>query len=54
MEPLYERLLSQKFASSTDAIEYCREACSEYGFTIKQETNLNQVSHGVSNDDEKT
>ncbi|GAN05544.1 hypothetical protein MAM1_0094c05015 [Mucor ambiguus] len=42
MEPLYDQLLQQKFASSTDAFEFCREACQEYGFPIKQETNSNR------------
>ncbi|KAF1796412.1 hypothetical protein FB192DRAFT_1037065 [Mucor lusitanicus] len=42
MEPLYDQLLQQKFASSTDAIEFCREACQEYGFPIKHETNSNR------------
>jgi hypothetical protein len=54
MEPLYERLLSQRFASNTDAIEFCREACLEYGFTIKQETNPNKVkSWCISDDDDE-
>jgi hypothetical protein len=43
MDPLYQKLLNQKFASSADAIEFCREACLEYGFNIKQETNPNKV-----------
>ncbi|KAL9541735.1 hypothetical protein MBANPS3_008956 [Mucor bainieri] len=42
MEPLYDQLLQQKFASSTDAVEFCRQACQEYGFSIKQETNSNR------------
>lgn len=44
MEPLYEQLLAQKFTSSADAIEFCRIACQEYGISIKQEINANQVS----------
>jgi hypothetical protein len=39
MEPLYERLLQQKFITSQQAIKFCREACLEYGFNIKQENN---------------
>lgn len=45
MEPLYEKLLQQKFSTSQEAIQFCRETCLEYGFTIKQETNqANRVS----------
>lgn len=44
MEPLYEGLLQQKFMSSTEAIEFCRQTCQEYGFTVKQETGANKVS----------
>ncbi|CEP16078.1 hypothetical protein [Parasitella parasitica] len=42
MKPLYEQLLAQKFTSSADAIEFCREACHDYGFPIKHETNANR------------
>ncbi|KAI7892644.1 uncharacterized protein EV154DRAFT_550581 [Mucor mucedo] len=42
MEPLYEGLLQQKFMSSTEAIEFCRQSCQEYGFTIKQEAGANK------------
>ncbi|KAI8975397.1 hypothetical protein BDF20DRAFT_836805 [Mycotypha africana] len=42
MDPLFEQLLDQKFATSTEAYEYCKEACAEYGFTIKQEPNINR------------
>lgn len=43
MEPLYERLLQVKFNSSTEAIDYCRETCLEYGFNVKSETGANRV-----------
>ncbi|KAI7872402.1 hypothetical protein BDF14DRAFT_500650 [Spinellus fusiger] len=42
MEPLYQRLLKKGFPDSISAIEYCRDICAEYGFTIKQEASANK------------
>ncbi|KAL0094247.1 hypothetical protein F4703DRAFT_1711403, partial [Phycomyces blakesleeanus] len=42
MDPLYQRLLKKGFADSVSAIEYCRDVCAEYGFTIKQEASANK------------
>lgn len=47
MEPLYEGLLQQKFMSSTEAIEFCRQSCLEYGFNIKQEAGANKVRTNI-------
>lgn len=44
MDSLYERLLQHKFITSNEAIDYCRETCLEYGFTVKNETGANKVS----------
>ena len=46
MEPLYDRLIQQKFESSEEAIDYCRKSCLEYGFNIKYETGANKVKKG--------
>ncbi|ORY97727.1 hypothetical protein BCR43DRAFT_504614 [Syncephalastrum racemosum] len=42
MQPLYDRLLAPVFTSSADAIEFCRELCAEFGFTVKQEASANK------------
>ncbi|CAO3595264.1 unnamed protein product [Absidia cylindrospora] len=42
MEPLYEQLLSQSFSDSHSAVEFCRHACAEFGFTVKQEASANK------------
>ncbi|KAF7731390.1 hypothetical protein EC973_000198 [Apophysomyces ossiformis] len=42
MEPLYETLLSQSFNDSSKGVEFCRQVCAEYGFTIKQEASANK------------
>ncbi|KAG0163947.1 hypothetical protein DFQ30_010736, partial [Apophysomyces sp. BC1015] len=42
MEPVYERLLKKTFPDSAHAIEFCRAACSEFGFTVKQEASANR------------
>ncbi|KAG2231029.1 hypothetical protein INT48_006360 [Thamnidium elegans] len=42
MDCLYERLLQHKFMTSNEAINYCRETCLEYGFTVKNETGANR------------
>lgn len=44
MQPLYDRLLAPVFTSSADAIEFCREVCAEFGFTVKQEASANKVN----------
>lgn len=43
MEPLYEQLLQQTFSDSHSAVEFCRHACAEFGFTVKQEASANRV-----------
>lgn len=43
MEPLFERLLKRTFPDSVTAIEYCRNLCAEFGFTVKQEASANRV-----------
>ncbi|KAI8992611.1 hypothetical protein BDB01DRAFT_847970 [Pilobolus umbonatus] len=45
MLPLLDRLFQTEFVSSTDAIEFCREACGEYGFTIIQDTSVKRDIH---------
>ncbi|KAG0166883.1 hypothetical protein DFQ28_006822 [Apophysomyces sp. BC1034] len=42
MEPLYEALLSQSFKDSGKGVEFCRQVCADYGFTIKQEASANK------------
>ncbi|SAM07159.1 hypothetical protein [Absidia glauca] len=42
MEPLYERLLQQSFPDSHSAVEFCRHACAQFGFTVKQEASANK------------
>ncbi|KAI8097295.1 uncharacterized protein BX664DRAFT_326049 [Halteromyces radiatus] len=42
MEPLYEQLLQQAFPNSHSAVEFCRHACAEFGFTVKQEASANR------------
>ncbi|CEG75492.1 hypothetical protein RMATCC62417_10525 [Rhizopus microsporus] len=37
LDLFYAELLSKQFKSSVEAIAYCRELCSNYGFTVKQE-----------------
>lgn len=44
MEPLYEKLLKQSFSDSVSAVEFCRNLCAEFGFTVKQEASANKVS----------
>lgn len=43
MEPLYNQLLEPTFKDSASAVSFCRAACHQYGFTIKQETSANKV-----------
>ena len=45
MKPLYDRLLEHSFPDSTSAVEFCRNACAEHGFTVKQEASANKVSN---------
>lgn len=47
MEPLFDRLLKQKFTTSEEAIDYCQKACIEYGFTVNHESGANRVSLSV-------
>ncbi|ORX55166.1 hypothetical protein DM01DRAFT_1407181 [Hesseltinella vesiculosa] len=42
MAPLFEQLLSQSFSDSQSAVEFCRQTCAEYGFTVKQEASANR------------
>ncbi|KAI7882719.1 hypothetical protein K492DRAFT_235822 [Lichtheimia hyalospora FSU 10163] len=42
MEPLYNQLLEPTFKDSASAVGFCRAACHQYGFTIKQETSANK------------
>ncbi|KAG1473644.1 hypothetical protein G6F56_000837 [Rhizopus delemar] len=42
LEPFYERLIGITFPESTSAIEYCRELCAEFGFTVKQEASTHR------------
>lgn len=44
MEPLYEQLLQQAFPDSHSAVQFCRHACAEFGFTVKQEASANRVN----------
>lgn len=44
MEPLFDRLLKQKFTTSEEAIDYCQKACIEFGFTVNHESGANRVS----------
>lgn len=44
MEQLFERLLKRTFPDSVTAIEYCRNLCAEFGFTVKQEASANRVT----------
>ncbi|CAO3593162.1 unnamed protein product [Absidia cylindrospora] len=37
LEPFYTDILSKKFTTSVEAIDYCRKLCARFGFTIKQE-----------------
>ncbi|KAG1392721.1 hypothetical protein G6F60_011908 [Rhizopus arrhizus] len=37
LDAFYSELLSKQFKSSVEAIAYCRDLCSNYGFTVKQE-----------------
>ncbi|ORZ15221.1 hypothetical protein BCR42DRAFT_452079 [Absidia repens] len=37
LEPFYTDILSKKFTTSVEAIDYCRKLCAHFGFTIKQE-----------------
>ncbi|KAI9259920.1 hypothetical protein BY458DRAFT_273514 [Sporodiniella umbellata] len=42
LEPFYDLLTGKTFAESKTAIEYCRELCAEYGFTVKQEASTHK------------
>ncbi|KAI7855141.1 hypothetical protein BDC45DRAFT_110006 [Circinella umbellata] len=42
MKPLYDRLLEHSFPDSVSAVEFCRSACAEHGFTVKQEASANK------------
>ncbi|KAI8330876.1 hypothetical protein BC941DRAFT_456524 [Chlamydoabsidia padenii] len=42
MEPLYEQLLQQTFSDSHSAVDFCRHACAQFGFTVKQEASANK------------
>ncbi|KAI9259527.1 hypothetical protein BDA99DRAFT_95104 [Phascolomyces articulosus] len=42
MKPLYDRLLERSFPDSASAVEFCRGACAEHGFTVKQEASANK------------
>ncbi|KAI8338068.1 hypothetical protein BC941DRAFT_479128 [Chlamydoabsidia padenii] len=37
LDSFYADVLSKKFNSSVEAIDYCRKQCAHFGFTIKQE-----------------
>ncbi|KAF7730414.1 hypothetical protein EC973_002220 [Apophysomyces ossiformis] len=34
---LYEKLLNQKFSDSSSAVEFCRRACAECGFSVREQ-----------------
>ncbi|CAO3652022.1 unnamed protein product [Cunninghamella blakesleeana] len=42
MEPLYGQLLQHTFPDSHSAVQFCRHACAEFGFTVKQEASANR------------
>ncbi|CAO3629247.1 unnamed protein product [Cunninghamella echinulata] len=42
MAPLYDRLLKKPFMDTVTAIEYCRNVCADFGFTVKQEASANR------------
>ncbi|CAO3633569.1 unnamed protein product [Cunninghamella blakesleeana] len=42
MAPLYERLLKKPFTDTITAIDYCRNVCADFGFTVKQEASANR------------
>ncbi|ORZ19403.1 hypothetical protein BCR42DRAFT_489351 [Absidia repens] len=37
LDSFYADVLSKKFNTSVEAIDYCRKLCAQFGFTIKQE-----------------
>lgn len=43
MDTFYDTLLSRTFKSNTEAIIFCRDLCSNHGFTVKQEQSTHKV-----------
>ncbi|KAG2220343.1 hypothetical protein INT45_010729 [Circinella minor] len=42
LEPFYTDLLDSAFPTSRAAIEFCRNICAQYGFTVKQESSTHR------------
>ncbi|KAG1380743.1 hypothetical protein G6F61_003788 [Rhizopus arrhizus] len=42
LEPFYTRLTERSFDQSKSAIEFCRDLCAEFGFTVKQEASTHR------------
>ncbi|KAI8143742.1 hypothetical protein BJV82DRAFT_609256 [Fennellomyces sp. T-0311] len=42
LEPFYTDLLESTFPTSQAAIEFCRDLCAQYGFTVKQESSTHR------------